>query len=88
MPVALFLHHGLYILTHICTLQTDRITRCRSANQLPREPVSEFEKLKDYEDDYGNESDFITFRKGFQLGMQLAVAGLEKDRLEEIQAEE
>ena len=56
--------------------------------KLPRELVSEFEKLKDYEDDYGNESDFITFRKGFQLGMQLAVAGLEKDRLNEALKEE
>ena len=56
--------------------------------KLPRELVSEFEKLKDYEDDYGNESDFITFRKGFQLGMQLAVAGLEKDRLDEALKEE
>ena len=57
-------------------------------DKLPRELVSEFEKLKDYEDDYGNESDFITFRKGFQLGMQLAVAGLEKDRLNEALKEE
>ena len=56
--------------------------------KLPRELVSEFEKLKDYEDDYGNESDFITFRKGFQLGMQPAVAGLEKDRLDEALKEE
>lgn len=56
--------------------------------KLPRALVSEFEKLKDYEDDYGSESDVITFRKGFQLGMQLTMAGLEKDRLEEMQAEE
>ena len=56
--------------------------------KLPRELVSEFEKLKDYEDDYGNESDFITCRKSVQPGMQLAVAGLEKDRLDEVLKEE
>ncbi len=52
--------------------------------KLPQELTGEFEKLKDYEGGYGNECDIAAFRKGFQLGMQLAIAGLDKDRLAEL----
>ena len=52
--------------------------------KLPQVLTDEFEKLKDFEDGYGNECDIAAFRRGFQLGMQLAVAGLDKDRLTEL----
>lgn len=52
--------------------------------KLPQELADEFEKLKDCEDGYGNECDIAAFRKGFQLGMQLTVAGLDKGRLAEL----
>ena len=52
--------------------------------KLPQELTDEFEKLKDFEDGYGTECDIAAFRRGFQLGMQLAVAGLDKDRLTDL----
>lgn len=46
--------------------------------KLPEDLTSEFEKLKDYEDGYKSECDITAFRKGFQLGMQLAVEGFDR----------
>ena len=49
--------------------------------KLPRELVSEFEKLKDYEDDYGNESDFMVLShsaRAFSLVCSLRLQGLKK----------
>lgn len=59
-------------------------TRKAFKEKLPAALADEFEKLKDCEDGYGNECDIAAFRKGFQLGMQLAVAGLEKGGLAEL----
>lgn len=42
----------------------------------------QFDDLEILENQYGREYDMLNFRKGFQLGMQLTMAGLEKDRLD------
>ena len=55
---------------------------------LTEEQKEAFEQLKYIKNDFDREYDVLNFKKGFQLGMQLTVAGLEKDRLEEKQTEE
>ena len=42
----------------------------------------QFDDLDNLENESGREYDMLNFRKGFQLGMQLTMAGLEKDRLD------
>lgn len=47
-------------------------------NSLTAEQSTEHERLECLRNDYEQEYDFLNFRKGFQLGMQLTAAGLDK----------
>ena len=49
---------------------------------LNKSQLQQFGDLEILENKYGREYDMLNFRKGFQLGMQLTMAGLEKDRLD------
>ena len=46
-------------------------------NSLKKKKKEEFEQLDNLRDDHDREYDFLNFKKGFQLGMQLTLAGLE-----------
>lgn len=45
--------------------------------KLNEEQKKEFEQLKYIKNDNDREYDYLNFQKGFQLGMQLTLAGLE-----------
>ncbi len=55
----------------------------RFASSLTSSQLEEFEKLKYIKNYYDREYDILNFQKGFQLGMQLILTGLEQKVLEE-----
>ena len=60
--------------------QDKKYRSCRRSfeQKLPKELTDEYETLVKAEGDYFYEHELNAFRKGFKLGMQLAIEGMNK----------